>query len=56
MNVMGHLQPSRSIAIGGSLSSESLRAGRVPMTAELGQLRKSEPFTVIDAVGPLAEM
>ncbi len=36
-SVQGHLQPSCSVAIDGSLSPDSFRAGRMPMTEESGQ-------------------
>ncbi len=34
---MGHLRPSRAVPSDGSLSPDSCRARRVPLTAEMGQ-------------------
>src|SRR6267378_662179 len=43
---LGHLQPSRAVPSDGSLSPDSCRPGRVPLTAELGQNRTRETGTI----------
>ena len=42
MTGLGHLLPSRAIPSDGSLSPDSCRARRVPVTAEMGQQRADE--------------